>query len=67
MNIDGVTINVNVTGTDQLVRFFERLERIAYHAPPGIKRDIEAALEDMLRDMNRPQPAHNDYETKADP
>ena len=60
-----LTVNVNVMGTAAIVRFFDRLEQIANRAPVEIKQEIEAALHDMLREMDAPPPSPHRYETKG--
>lgn len=64
---NGLTVTVNVMNTAAMIRFFDRLERIASHAPPEIKAQIEGAVEDMLREMDAPPPSPHRFETKELP
>lgn len=49
--VNDLTINVNVAGTDQFVRFMDRLEKIANRAPVEVRREIEAAVEQLLVEL----------------
>ena len=51
MQIDDLEITVNVAGTDQFVRFMDRLEKIAQRAPVEIRKDMEAAVEQLLIEL----------------
>ena len=49
--LDGLSITVNVAGTDQFVRFLDRLEKIANRAPVEIRQAMEAAVEQLIAEL----------------
>ena len=52
MKLDDVSITVTIAGTDQFVRFMDRLEQISNRAPTETRRAIEAAVAQLLAELN---------------